>query len=170
MTPTKSYYGSMKISIIDDGMKFTGGMKLTVPPALSDALMWTVLTASTIGPGTVAMCSKAGADFHGQLIWCVCVAASIAWVLQEGTARLTITTGRTLAESVRHRTQSRRAASGRCIFAMLCVIGNFAYECNNFAGTSAFSLSCPSAAHCEPSDRAPVSHSRVCPSRPQWLP
>jgi len=135
-------------------------MKVTVPPALSDALMWTVLTASTIGPGTVAMCSKAGADFQGQLIWCVCIAASIAWVLQEGTARLTITTGRTLAESVRHRTQSRRAASGRCIFAMLCVIGNFAYECNNFAGTSAFFLSYPSAArHIRSSPR--ISLSRV---------
>ena len=29
--------------------------------ALRDLLVWTVLTASTIGPGTVTMCSKAGA-------------------------------------------------------------------------------------------------------------
>ena len=103
----------------------------------SAVLLWTVLTASTIGPGTVTMCSKAGADHKGVLIWCVVIAALIAWVMQEGSARLTIASGHTLGESVRHRTDSGRGAVARNIFAVFVVIGNFSYECNNFAGTSA---------------------------------
>ena len=47
-------------------------------------LVFTILTASTIGPGTVAMCSKAGADFKTSLLWCVLVASVVAFVLQEG--------------------------------------------------------------------------------------
>lgn len=101
-------------------------------------LVWTVLTASTIGPGTIAMCSKAGADYKGVLIWCVLIAALIAWVMQEGTARLTIASGRSLGDYIREQTQtSRRLMLARCFFAAFVVVGNFAYECNNFAGTSA---------------------------------
>ena len=53
-------------------------------------LVFTILTASTIGPGTVAMCSKAGADFKTALLWCVLVASVVAFVLQEGAGRLTL--------------------------------------------------------------------------------
>ena len=68
---------------------------------IRDLLVWTVLTASTIGPGTVTMCSKAGADYGALLFWCVIVAAIVAWVMQEGTGRLTIASGLTLGEAVR---------------------------------------------------------------------
>ena len=105
-------------------------------PLLS-LLTWTVLTASTVGPGTVTVCSKAGADFGSQLFWTVIVAAFIAWVLQEGAARLTITSGLTLAETVRRRTLVGRGVIARLLFAVFVVLGNFAYECNNFAGTMA---------------------------------
>lgn len=99
-------------------------------------LTWTVLTASTIGPGTVAVCSKAGADHKGKLVWCVVIAACIAWTLQEGAGRLTIASGRTLGEYVLARSPKSRLKLLRYFFVAFVVIGNFAYECNNFAGTS----------------------------------
>ena len=46
--------------------------------SLRALLVWTVLTASTIGPGTVTMCSKAGADYGATLVWAVLISAAIA--------------------------------------------------------------------------------------------
>uniref|UniRef100_A0A7S2IDQ1 Amino acid transporter n=1 Tax=Haptolina brevifila TaxID=156173 RepID=A0A7S2IDQ1_9EUKA len=99
--------------------------------------MWTVLTASTIGPGTVTMCSKAGADYRTALFWCVIIAACVAWIMQEGSARLTLAAGCTLGEAVRRRTLTGRAVVLRVCFAVFVVVGNFLYECNNFAGAMA---------------------------------
>ena len=65
-------------------------------------LVWTILTASTIGPGTVAMCSKAGSDFGNALLWCVVVASATAMVMQEASARLTIHADLTLGQALRH--------------------------------------------------------------------
>ena len=98
-------------------------------------LVWTILTASTIGPGTVAMCSKAGADFKTALLWCVLVASVVAWVLQEGAGRLTLLGGRSLGEAVRFMSPGGCAARVRQALAVFVVVGGFAYECNNFSGT-----------------------------------
>ena len=46
-------------------------------------LVWTVLTASTIGPGTVIVCSKAGSDFGLALLWTLLAASFVAFTLQE---------------------------------------------------------------------------------------
>ena len=85
----------------------------------------------------VAMCSKAGADFGASLFWCVIVAAAVAWVMQEGTGRLTLVAGQTLGEAVRTLTPSGLPLLGRHLLAAFALVGNFAYECNNFAGTMA---------------------------------
>ena len=90
---------------------------------VSDLLVWTVLTASTIGPGTVTMCSKAGADYGISLFWCILVAAVVAWVMQEGTGRLTIASGLTLGEAVRSLSPSGLPLLGRHALAVACVIG-----------------------------------------------
>ena len=68
------------------GLSLTGGDALvfTILAKVKSLLVFTILTASTIGPGTVAMCSKAGADFKTSLLWCVLVASVVAFVLQEG--------------------------------------------------------------------------------------
>ena len=105
--------------------------------ACRDLLVWTVLTASTIGPGTVTMCSKAGADFGTSLFWATVIAAIVAWVMQEGTGRLTIASGLTLGEAVRSLSPSGLPLLGRHLLALFCIVGNFAYQCNNFAGTMA---------------------------------
>ena len=65
---------------------------------LRSLLVYSVLTASTIGPGTVAMCAKSGSEYDTALLWCVLVAAAVAWVMQQGSARLTLVSERTLGQ------------------------------------------------------------------------
>ena len=61
-------------------------------------LYWTMLAACTVGPGTVVTCARAGAEFQLNLIWALLFASLLAYTLQEGTARLTITSGRSLGQ------------------------------------------------------------------------
>ena len=98
-------------------------------------LVWTILTASTVGPGTVAMCAKAGADSKAKLLWCVLVAATVAWVLQENAARLTLVSGMSLGSCGRARMRHGSLAAMRALLAAFVVFGGLAYEANNFAGT-----------------------------------
>ena len=104
---------------------------------LKSLLVYTVLTASTIGPGTVAMCSKAGSDFGNTLLWCVVVASATAMVMQEASARLTIHADLTLGQALRRITPHGALAVLRHAILAFIVIGSFAYECNNFAGVMA---------------------------------
>ena len=105
---------------------------------LKSLLVYTVLTASTIGPGTVAMCSKAGSDFGDALLWCVVVASGTAMVMQEASARLTIHADLTLGQALRRITpRGTRLAVLRHAILAFVIIGSFAYECNNFAGVMA---------------------------------
>ena len=56
-------------------------------------LFWSMLAASTVGPGTVIMCSKSGSEFGLQLLWALLVASVVAYTMQEGSARLSIVSG-----------------------------------------------------------------------------
>ena len=121
-------------------MLWLWGVRAAMPSrcdSLRALLVWTVLTASTIGPGTVTMCSKSGADYGATLIWAVVISAAIALVLQEGSGRLTIASGKSLGEAVRALTPSGVPLLGRHLFAAGCVVGNFAYEANNVVGAMA---------------------------------
>ena len=65
---------------------------------LLSLLYWTMLAACTVGPGTVVTCARAGAEFELKLIWALIFASVLAYILQEGTARLTITSGKSLGQ------------------------------------------------------------------------
>ena len=43
---------------------------------VTDLLHWSMLAASTIGPGTIIVCSKAGADYGLDLLWALLLAFS----------------------------------------------------------------------------------------------
>jgi len=61
-------------------------------------LYWTMLAACTVGPGTVVTCARAGAEFELNLIWALIFASVLTYILQEGTARLTIVSGMNLGQ------------------------------------------------------------------------
>lgn len=59
-----------------------------------------IITASFIGPGTVASCTRAGADFGYTLLWTVLFSTIATIVLQEMSARLGIVTQNGLGEAI----------------------------------------------------------------------
>ena len=68
---------------------------------LLSLLYWTMLAACTVGPGTVVTCARAGAEFELHLVWVLIFASLLAFTLQEGTVRLTITSGLSLGQCLR---------------------------------------------------------------------
>lgn len=106
---------------------------------LRNMLFWSVLAASTIGPGTVAVCSASGASFQGQLFWCILLATLIAWVMQEGAARLTIVCGLSVGQAIHSLSPShhRVCFSMRVLLAVLINLSTVAYSCNVIVGTMA---------------------------------
>ena len=74
---------------------------------VSNALYWSMLAATTVGPGTVVVASNIGADFDFELVWVIYIASCVAFTLQEGAARLTIVSGLNLGESLRYKYQKR---------------------------------------------------------------
>lgn len=101
-------------------------------------LYWTMLAACTVGPGTVVTCARAGAEYDLSLIWALIFASILAYTLQEGTARLTIVSGKSLGQCLRvkyrHGAKFYDTAVVCWLVAVFVFFGNTLYECNNWAG------------------------------------
>ena len=101
-------------------------------------LYWTMLAACTVGPGTVVTCARAGAEFSLSLIWALVVAGLIAFTLQEGTARLTIVSGKSLGQCLKDKYKNSMMIFNTAVICWLVAasifLGNLLFECNNFAG------------------------------------
>ena len=101
-------------------------------------LFWSVIPAAFIGPGTVTTCASAGARFGYALLWALTFSTIATVVLQEASARVTVVSGRNLAEAIRDR--FRGGASGLLVLLLVLgavVLGNAAYEAGNVLGASA---------------------------------
>ena len=121
-------------------------------------LYWTMLAACTVGPGTVVTCARAGAEFELNLIWALLFATCLAFTLQEGTARLTIASGRSLGQCLRIKYRNtwplnkswgadklyNTALLGWVVTICICV-GNTLYEANCWAGGIDAVMSLPGA-------------------------
>ena len=97
----------------------------------------TLITSAFIGPGTVILCSIAGAQYGFTLLWALLLSVLATIVLQEMAARLGIITQNGLAEVIRKQLRSPIAKSF-AILLILCAIfiGNAAYEAGNISGAS----------------------------------
>lgn len=101
-------------------------------------LFWSLIPAAFIGPGTVTTCASAGARFGYALLWALTFSTIATVVLQEASARVTVVSGRNLAEAIRHR--FRGGAIGLLVTLLVLgaiVLGNAAYEAGNVLGASA---------------------------------
>jgi NRAMP (natural resistance-associated macrophage protein)-like metal ion transporter len=93
-------------------------------------LKWAMLSATTIGPGTVVISAKAGAEYDLRLVWALVVASFVAFVLTEGSARLTLLTGKTFGYTIAERFHPYVATSAVCA---IC-FSNAAGSANNIVG------------------------------------
>lgn len=101
-------------------------------------LLWAVVPAAFIGPGTVTTAAAAGASHGYALLWALTFSTIATLVLQEASARITVLSGRNLAEAIRDR--FRGGASGVLVLLLVLgaiVLGNAAYEAGNVLGAAA---------------------------------
>ena len=110
----------------------------TILREISSMLYWTMLAACTVGPGTVVTCARAGAEYDLNMVWALVFASILAYTLQEGTARLTIVSGKSLGQCLRVKYKDGAKIYDTAIICWLVGIsvffGNTLYECNNWAG------------------------------------
>ena len=87
-----------------------------------------VIAAAFIGPGTVTTAAAAGAGYGYSLLWALVFSIIACILLQESAARITIASGLTLGEAIKHRFKSQKVALaiGVAIF-----LGCAAYEAGN---------------------------------------
>lgn len=96
-----------------------------------------LVTAAFIGPGTVLMASKSGAELGFGLLWVVLFSVLAAIIFQEMSARLGIVTGEDLSVALRRSTRVRWlnwTVTGLVLSAVL--VGNAAYQAGNIAGAT----------------------------------
>lgn len=103
------------------------------PGKLSSVILWSVISAAFIGPGTVTTAVSAGSQFQVQLLWAVVFATVACIVLQEISARIVIASGVTLGEAIDIKFQSY-GFSVNLMAALPVLMGCAAYEAGNILG------------------------------------
>ncbi|NGP89989.1 Nramp family divalent metal transporter [Fodinibius halophilus] len=101
-------------------------------------LFWAVISAAFIGPGTITTAAAAGAEFGYSLIWALVFSTVACIVLQEASARLTMSSGINLGEALKKYLNVSPVMSG--LLGMIVgavILGCAAYEAGNILGAVA---------------------------------
>ncbi len=105
---------------------------------LGAVMLWSVIAAAFIGPGTVTSCASAGAAYGPALLWALTFSTVACVALQEAAARLTVASGLTLGQALRRRFANRAAGGGVMLLVLGAVIlGCAAYQAGNILGAVA---------------------------------
>jgi manganese transport protein len=105
---------------------------------LLSVLFWSIVAAAFIGPGTVTTATAAGATHGPALLWALGFSVLATLVLLEAAARLTIVSGRNLAEAIREQFRGHPASVLVLVLVLgAIVLGNAAYEAGNILGAVA---------------------------------
>jgi len=76
---------------------------------LLNILLWSVIAAAFIGPGTITTAARAGSDFRFALAWALLFSIIACLILQEASGRITVLTGKELGGAIRGRLVGRSA-------------------------------------------------------------
>jgi Mn2+/Fe2+ NRAMP family transporter len=112
-------------------------VKARIPSTLSSVILWSVISAAFIGPGTVTTAVAAGSQFQLQLLWAVVFSTFACLALQEVAARLTIATQLTLGEAIRQKFGAGRGMAINYAVGGAVVLGCAAYQAGNLLGAIA---------------------------------
>lgn len=101
-------------------------------------LLWSVIPAAFVGPGTVTTAASAGARFGHVLLWALLFSTAATFVLQEASARLAIVSGRPLAAAMRQQFRKQRSWVAVAILVVgAIVVGCAAFQVGNIVGAVA---------------------------------
>ena len=95
-----------------------------------------LIAAAFIGPGTVTLCSLAGAKFGMSLLWTIIIAILIAIILQSMAIKVSILAKKNLTQAIKEELKNpivKNLVLGLILVAIL--FGNTAYEAGNISGT-----------------------------------
>lgn len=102
---------------------------------LFNILLWSVIAAAFIGPGTVTTAARSGSDFRFELAWALVFSVVACIVLQEAAGRISVLTGSELGPAIRGRfARSRWGGAAPLLVALGIVLGCAAYEAGNLLG------------------------------------
>jgi Mn2+/Fe2+ NRAMP family transporter len=105
---------------------------------LFNILLWSVIAAAFIGPGTVTTCAQAGSDFGFALAWALLFSTVACIVLQEAAGRITVLTGHELGTAIRQRYAGPSGVNlVATVLAAGVVLGCAAYQAGNLLGAVA---------------------------------
>jgi len=104
---------------------------MSAPAKIRSVVLWSVISAAFIGPGTITTAVSAGASFQLGLLWAVVFATLACIVLQEVSARVIISSGLTFGECVQKRFD---AGWVKWLVAVPVLLGCAAYEAGNILG------------------------------------
>ncbi len=101
---------------------------------LSSVIIWSVISAAFIGPGTVTTAVTAGSLYQLDLIWTIAFATVACILLQEVSARITIASGLSLGQAVVKKFGSQKGFWINVTIGVSVIIGCAAYEAGNILG------------------------------------
>mgnify|MGYP005737450803 FL=1 len=94
-----------------------------------------VVAAAFIGPGTITMCSIAGAQFKYALIWALLVSILLTMFIQLTAIRIGLITKNTLSNLIKEQFQNGLLKYTSILLIISAIfIGNSAYEAGNISG------------------------------------
>ncbi|MCE7863792.1 MAG: divalent metal cation transporter [Bacteroidetes bacterium CHB5] len=104
---------------------------MNAPTKIRSVVLWSVISAAFIGPGTITTAVTAGASFQLSLVWAVVFATAGCIVLQEVSARVIISSGLTFGECIEKIFVSSWV---KWLVAVPVLLGCAAYEAGNILG------------------------------------
>ena len=104
---------------------------------LSSVILWSVISAAFIGPGTVTTAVTAGSQFKLNLLWAVTFSTIGCILLQEVSARITIASGLTFGESLIKKFGPSTGKMLQWLVGGSVIFGCAAYEAGNILGAVA---------------------------------
>ena len=97
-------------------------------------VIWSIISAAFIGPGTVTTAVSAGSSFKLDLLWAVTFATVACIVLQEVAARITIASGMNLGQSLTIKFGRSNGNFLKWLIGGSVIAGCAAYEAGNILG------------------------------------
>lgn len=97
-------------------------------------VIWSIISAAFIGPGTVTTAVSAGSSFKLDLLWAVTFATISCVILQEVAARITIASGMNVGQALTKKFGDRNGRWLQWLMGGSVIAGCAAYEAGNILG------------------------------------